>query len=60
MTRGAPVALAHQLRGYVLFEWDRLDDARTELGRAWELAGDGNHGVRSGVARILAAPCSTP
>jgi LuxR family maltose regulon positive regulatory protein len=46
-------ALAHQFRGYVLFEWNRLDEAESSLRRAWS-AGEGSSGVRSGVARVLA------
>lgn len=49
------VALAHQFRGYVLFEWNRLEEARVELERAWALTGPSARGVRSGVARMLAA-----
>lgn len=47
-------AMAHQFRGYVLFEWNRLDDARAALDRAWELAGSSSRGVGSGVARMSA------
>lgn len=49
------VAMSHQFRGYVQFEWNRMDEARADLERAWELAGPSGRGVRSGVARILAA-----
>lgn len=49
-----PSALAHQFRGYVLFEWNRLGDAETALQRAWMASEDGNAGVRSGVARVAA------
>ena len=49
-----PAALAHQFRGYVLLEWNRLDEARDALGRAWHASEDGNAGVRSGVARVMA------
>lgn len=45
-------AMAHQFRGYVLFEWNRLDEARDALGRAWDLTTA--RGVRSGVARVMA------
>ena len=48
-------ALAHQFRGYVLFEWNRLDEAGVALDRAWASAGPDGSGVRSGVARIQAA-----
>lgn len=47
------LALCHQFRGYVLFEWNRLADARDELERAWALSSA--PGVRSGVARMLVA-----
>ena len=50
----AAAAMAHQFRGYVLFEWNRLDEAESALQRAWQLAGDRKKGVRSGVARIMA------
>lgn len=46
-------ALAHQFRGYVLFEWNRLEEASAALWRAWHASGDGS-GVRSGVARVMA------
>lgn len=49
------VALAHQFRGYVLYEWNRLGEARCELERAWELSAPDARGVRSGVTRMLAA-----
>jgi LuxR family maltose regulon positive regulatory protein len=52
---GAPSALAHQFRGYVLFEWNRLDDAAAALRRAWEASGESGSGVRSGVARVMAS-----
>lgn len=48
------VALAHQFRGYVLFEWNRLDEASAALETAWTLAGARGLGVRSGCARVLA------
>jgi hypothetical protein len=47
-------AMAHQFRGYVLFEWNRVVEAEAELLRAWTLAGPRRRGVRSGVARTLA------
>lgn len=49
-----PSALAHQFRGYVLFEWNRLTAAEAALNRAWLACEDGNAGVRSGVARVAA------
>jgi ATP/maltotriose-dependent transcriptional regulator MalT len=49
-----PAALAHQFRGYVLFEWNRLDEARDALASAWHASESGNNGVRSGVARVMA------
>lgn len=52
-TASAGPALAHQFRGYVLFEWNRLDEAREALDRAWALAAD-VPGVASGVARVQA------
>lgn len=48
------VAMAHQFRGYALFEWNRLPEAEEALGGAWDLAGEAGRGVRSGVARTLA------
>jgi ATP/maltotriose-dependent transcriptional regulator MalT len=48
------VALAHQFRGYVLLEWNRLDEAGAALETAWTLAGPRGLGVRSGCARVLA------
>jgi ATP/maltotriose-dependent transcriptional regulator MalT len=47
-------AMGHQFRAYLLLEWNRLDEARTELHTAWELSGEQDRGVRSGVARVLA------
>ncbi len=47
-------AMAHQFRGYVLLEWNRLADAEDALTTAWRLAGERGAGVRSGVARIMA------
>lgn len=52
------VGMAHQFLGYALFEWNRLDEARTELERAWAVAGPGRPGVRSGVARIMTSLCA--
>ena len=49
------VALAHQFRGYVLYEWNRLDEAREALSSAWELSTPSGRGVRSGAARLLMA-----
>ncbi len=48
-------AMAHQFRGYALFEWDRVGEAEEELRRAWELSGPDALGVRTGTARLLAA-----
>ncbi|MEQ9401110.1 MAG: LuxR C-terminal-related transcriptional regulator [Longimicrobiales bacterium] len=47
-------AMGHQFRGYVLYEWNRLDEAAGALKRAWSLAGPERRGVASGVARMLA------
>lgn len=47
-------ALAWQFRGYVLYEWNRLDEAEDALTRAWTTAGPDAPGVRSGVARMRA------
>lgn len=47
-------SMAHQFRGYVLMEWNRLDDARAALMTAWNLATERDQGVRSGVARVMA------
>lgn len=49
------VALAHQFRGYVLHEWNRLDEARASLESAWTISRPDGLGVRSGTARLLAA-----
>ena len=49
--REAP-AMAWQFKGYVLFEWNRLDEAEAALLRAWELGGH-RAGVGSGVARVM-------
>lgn len=48
-------AMAHQFRGYVMFEWNRLEEAEDGLHRAWEMSAPGSQGVRSGVARMLAS-----
>lgn len=48
------LAMAHQFLGYALFEWNRLEEAKEELDRAWELSRPEDRGVRSGVARIQA------
>ena len=58
LDRHPVTAMAHQFKGYALFEWNRLDEARTSLERAWHVAGPGAAGVRSGVARVLAAVAS--
>lgn len=50
----ASAAMAHQFRGYVLFEWNRRDEAEAALRRAWDLAGERGKGVRSGAARVMA------
>jgi len=47
-------AMGHQFRGYVLLEWNRVEEARDALQRAWALSLETDHGVRSGVARMLA------
>jgi len=49
------VAMAHQFRGYVLYEWNRLDEAHRELEKAWSLSNEESHGIRSGVARVMAS-----
>ena len=51
----AVTAMAYQFKGYALFEWNRLAEARILLERAWDVAGEDSKGVRSGTARILAA-----
>lgn len=51
-------AMPHQFRGYVLFEWNRIAEARDELERAWILSRPRATGVRSGVARTLTAVCT--
>ncbi len=56
------VAMGHQFRAYVLFEWNQLAAARAGLEFAWSLtrdslARDGDRGVRSGVARVMAEVC---
>ena len=51
---GNATALAHQFRGYVLFEWNRLDEARAALESAWNTSTPDASGIRSGVARVLA------
>lgn len=52
----APVrGLAHQFLGYVLYEWDRLDEAALELERARVIAEPVEHrGILTGVLRVLA------
>ena len=50
----APAALSHQFRGYVLWEWNRTDEAEADLRLAWALTGPADGGIRSGVARVLA------
>lgn len=47
-------AMGHQFRGYVLFEWNRIAEARAALERAWTITSPSDRGVRSGVARVLA------
>jgi LuxR family transcriptional regulator, maltose regulon positive regulatory protein len=47
-------AMGHQFRGYVLMEWNQLDQAQDALMTAWSLSTVRDHGVRSGVARMLA------
>jgi LuxR family maltose regulon positive regulatory protein len=54
MVDGNAVAMAHQFRGYVLFEWNRLEEARAALEFAWNSSTPDASGVRSGVARMLA------
>jgi LuxR family maltose regulon positive regulatory protein len=54
LTGRPPAALAHQFRGYVLFEWNRLAEAEEALRNAWNASEEGNAGVRSGVARVCA------
>lgn len=54
----ASVALAHQFKGYALFEWNRLAEAKSELERAWALTDETHAGVRSGVARTLTHLCT--
>ncbi len=51
---GAEAALAHQFRGYLLWEWGRAEEAEMELRRAWERTTEREAGVRSGVARVMA------
>ncbi len=48
------VAMGHQFRGYVLMEWNQLDQAHDALMTAWSLSTERDHGVRSGVSRMLA------
>lgn len=47
-------AMGHQFRGYVLMEWNHLDQAHEALMTAWSLSTERDRGVRSGVARMLA------
>lgn len=51
------VAMGHQFRGYVLFEWNRLTGAAASLERAWAVTAPTDRGVRSGVARVMAEVC---
>jgi LuxR family maltose regulon positive regulatory protein len=53
LEKAPAVAMAHQFRGYVLFEWNRLAEAEASLRRAWDVAGP-SRGVRTGVARMMA------
>ncbi|MEM7416636.1 MAG: hypothetical protein AAF389_14115, partial [Gemmatimonadota bacterium] len=46
-------AMAHQFRGYALFEWNRIDEAKEALERAWSLSKPEWQGIRSGTARML-------
>lgn len=48
------VAMGHQFRGYVLMEWNQLEQAHDALMTAWSLSTERDHGVRSGVSRMLA------
>lgn len=47
-------AMAHQFRGYTLFEWNRLAEAEHALRYAWRVSTEDAGGTRSGVARVLA------
>jgi LuxR family maltose regulon positive regulatory protein len=47
-------AMGHQFRGYVLMEWNQLEHAEQALHQAWSLSAETDHGVRSGVSRMLA------
>ncbi len=58
MEDGSSSAMAHQFKGYVLFEWGQMTEAKQELTKAWELAGDPGTGVRTGVARVMASLCA--
>lgn len=52
---GTPAAaLAHQFRGYVLWEWNRLEEAEGALQSAWKRTTEADRGIRSGVARVMA------
>lgn len=51
------VGMAHQFRGYALYEWDRLEEASAALERAWQLAPADSRGIRSGTARMMAMVC---
>ncbi len=50
----SPAALAWQFRGYVLWEWNRLEAAEESLRGAWARTTENDRGIRSGVARVLA------
>ncbi len=47
-------AMAHQFRGYALYEWDRIPEAADALEEAWRLAPADAGGIRSGTARMMA------
>jgi LuxR family maltose regulon positive regulatory protein len=47
-------SMGYQFRGYVLMEWNRLDEARSALLTAWRVCAESDRGVRSGVARMMA------
>jgi LuxR family maltose regulon positive regulatory protein len=47
-------SMGYQFRGYVLTEWNRLEEARSSLLTAWRVSAVTDVGVRSGVARMMA------
>ena len=51
------VGMAHQFRGYALYEWNRLNEAADALNHAWRLAPE-SRGIRSGTARMMATVCT--